>query len=182
MSFNSIARRGVPWTWSLSLSVWSSLRKHWCVSLGALLTAAAVTVAAVAWSGASHERRLLGEQRAVLGAVQNRIPLLLSYRYATLKQDLARSIDQTTGEFKSQYSELVDGTIRAVAQDRRVTTEATVVGAGIVSQTSSSADVLVFVSQRTSIASAGLTQVSTPLKVSMVLVNGTWKISGIGPL
>jgi hypothetical protein len=85
-----------------------------------------------------------------VAAVRERVPLLLSYRYATLEEDLGTALDQTAGDFTDEYGDLIDDVVRTAATERRIITEANVNAAGVVSvESDDKVVVLVFLTQST---------------------------------
>ena len=48
------------------------------------------------------------DRQQALAAAKTRVPILLSYSYRTLAEDLARSQDQTTGKFRDRLRQAPD--------------------------------------------------------------------------
>lgn len=178
MSVFSSTGRGVVRTGAAC--VWT-VRAHWRLTLLVLLAAAAVAFASVAWAGARHERGLINDQRNALAAAQTRVPLLLSYNYATLKKDLARSQEQATGQFQSDYRLLLNEVVGSTAAARHISTKATVTGAGVISQQGEDVTVLAFLTQRTTAPGATASVTTTEVDVTMRHVGETWKVARLSP-
>ena len=143
----------------------------------ALALAAAVTfgVLAAKESSKAHDRA------AALAAAKQRVPVLLSYSYRTLDEDLTRSKDQTTGQFKKDYSKLLDDAVRAAATQKKISTKADLTGAGVVSSSGSKVTVLVFLTQTTTAPDSSPSVNTSRVEVDMRRVGGTWKIVGLTP-
>lgn len=116
-----------------------------------------------------------------LAQAQVRVPMLLSYANATLRSDLARSEDQTTGQFHSDFAKLVDQIITPTATEKKISTAATVTGAGVVSSSGSTVEVLVFLTQKTTAPGAADSSNTSRVVVTMKQVGSTWKIAGLQP-
>ena len=149
-----------------------------------LLVVLAVVVAtaagAAAWRVDQLEDRDSAARDAV-AAVRERVPLLLSYRYATLEEDLDTALDQTTGAFTDEYGDLIDEVVRTAATQRRIITEANVNAAGLVSVDSDEeVVVLVFLTQSTTSRSSPDPVVSgSRVEVTMRRVGSAWLVAGL---
>lgn len=159
----------------------SSLRGNARLSVLVALAALAVAFAAVMWLGARHDRSQITDQTAALTVAQQRLPLLLSYNYATLTNDLARSMDQTTGTFSDDYAKLVNEVVRSTARNRQISTKATISGAGVISQRGNDVLLVVFLTQRTTAPGATPSVTSSEVDVTMRRTGGTWKVSALSP-
>ncbi len=118
---------------------------------------------------------------SLVAAVRERVPLLLSYRYATLEEDLDTALDQTTGAFTDEYGDLIDEVVRTAATQRRIITEANVNAAGVVSVDSDEeVVVLVFLTQSTTSRSSPDPVVSgSRVEVTMRRVGSAWLVAGL---
>lgn len=136
--------------------------------------------AAAAWRVDQLEERDVAAAEA-LAAARERIPLLLSYRYATLEEDLDTALDQTAGDFTGEYGDLIDEVVRTAATQRRIITEASVNAAGVVSvHSDDEAVVLVFLTQSTTSRSSPDPIVSgSRVEVTMQRVGSDWLIAGL---
>ncbi len=152
------------------------------VRVGLLIAAliAASVAGACAWRADRLTEREAAAQEA-LEAVRERLPALLSYRYATLDEDLDAALAQTTGEFTDEYSRLLDEVVRETATQRRIITETNVNAAGVVSVDSDSeAVVLVFLTQSTTGRGIQQPVVSgSRVEVTMSRVDDDWLIADL---
>jgi len=116
-----------------------------------------------------------------LEAARERLPELLSYRFATLEEDLDEALAQTTGDFTSEYAALIDEVVRTTAAQRRIITEASVNGAGVVEvESEKEVVVLVFLTQSTTSRNSSDPAVSgSRVEVSMRREGSDWLIAGL---
>lgn len=149
----------------------------WLVALVLLCGAAGVS----AWQVRQLNR--LDQSRAqALEEARVRVPLLLSYRSATLEEDLDTALEQTAGGFAEEYRQLVDEVVTPTATKRGISTEATVNASGVVRAEEDEVVVLVFLTQTTTTARSRNPAVSgSRVEVTMQPVGDDWKISGFDP-
>ncbi|NYI11572.1 hypothetical protein [Nocardioides marinus] len=127
----------------------------------------------------------IGEREAAadeaLQSVRTRLPDLLSYRYATLEDDLENALRQTTGDFTDDYAALIDEVVRPTATQRRIVTEAVVNAAGVVSVDSDAeVVVLVFLTQSTTTKNTEEPAVSgSRVEVTMRRTDSEWLIADL---
>jgi Mce-associated membrane protein len=122
--------------------------------------------------------RQVATQAASTGTVK-----LLSYSPDTLDQDFSAAEAMLTGDFLAYYKQFTSQVVAPTARQKRLTTTATVVGAGVESLTSQNASILVFVNQTTtSQDTPSPTKSSTSVRVSLSRVNGTWLIAKFDPV
>lgn len=155
--------------------------KRWAAAGAALLvlagTAATATLSFLAAnaSAADHDRK------DALAAAQTRIPALLTYNYRTLGDDLARSKEQTVGAFHDDYAKLLDEVVSPAATAKKISTTATLSGAGVVASKGSRVTVLVFLTQTTTAPTASPSVTASRVEVTMKQSGDTWKIAGLAP-
>ncbi|GGR74123.1 Mce-associated membrane protein [Nocardioides luteus] len=147
------------------------------VALVVLALAAAIVFGVLADRAADRAR----DRADALAAAKSRVPTLLSYDHRTLERDLARSKDQTTGRFRTDYTKLLDGPIAKAAAQKRITTKATLSGAGVVEPTGSRVTVLVFLTQTTTAPGAEPSLSASRVEVTMQRSGDGWKIAGLTP-
>lgn len=144
----------------------------------------AVALAAAAFTGLqAHRASATADARAdALAAAKTRVPELLGYENATLEDDLATAIDQTTGTFTDDYRTILTDVVTPTATERRISTSASVSAAGVVSGDRDEVVVLLFLTQSTTAAKAGTTVSGSRVEVTMARDGDTWKIAGLEPL
>lgn len=149
----------------------------WLVAVVLLCGAAGVA----AWQVRQLHR--LDESRTqALEEARVRVPLLLSYRSATLEEDLDTALEQTAGGFAEEYRQLVDEVVTPTATERGISTEATVSASGVVRAEEDEVVVLVFLTQTTTTARSRNPAVSgSRVEVTMQPVGDDWKIAGFDP-
>ncbi|MEU6135450.1 hypothetical protein [Nocardioides sp. NPDC047086] len=139
--------------------------------------AAAITFAVLADHASDRAR----DRTDALAAAKSRVPVLLSYDRRTLEADLARSKDQTTGRFRTDYTKLLDGPVAKAATQRQISTKATISGAGVVEATGSQVTVLIFLTQTTAAPGAEPSVSASRVEVRMQQVGNGWKVAGLTP-
>lgn len=162
----------------LSLDVRRGPLLRWAIvilALGALAAAATFSVLADHASDSARDRA------DALAAAKSRVPVLLSYDHRTLETDLARSKDQTTGRFRTDYTTLLDGAVTEAATAKKISTKATLSGAGVVEAQGSRVTVLVFLTQTTVAPGATPSTSASRVEVQMKRVGDDWKVAGLAP-
>lgn len=150
------------------------------VAVGALVLAAA---AAVLTGVQAHRAGVEADARTdALAAAQKRVPELLGYDSATLDEDLADALAQTTGEFTSDYGQILDDVVRPQAKARRISTVAQVSAAGVVRGDADRVVVLLFLTQTTTTGKDGATVAGSRVEVTMERAGDDWRIAGLRPV
>jgi Mce-associated membrane protein len=117
-----------------------------------------------------------------LAAAKTRVPILLSYRKATLDEDLDRALAQTTGSFADDYRKILTDVVKPTAARRGISTEASVSAAGVVRGDRDEVVVLIFLTQTTT-ADPGRSSVSgSRVEVTLERSGDDWKIAGLKPV
>ena len=123
------------------------------------------------------------DRQAATQAASTGTAKILTYSPDSLDQDFAAAEAMLTGDFLTYYKQFTSETVRPAAEQKRVTTTASVVGAGVESLTSQQAAILVFVNQTTtSQDKPAPTTASSSVRVGLAKVNGTWLIDRFDPL
>jgi len=143
-----------------------------------LLAFAAATVFTLLDAQASGKENA---RREALAVATDRVPLLLTYSYRTLEEDLARSKEQTVGEFRADYSTLLDEAVTPAATEKKISTVAALTGAGTVDAEGSDVTVLVFLTQTTTAPGVAPSINTSRVEVTMRRTGSTWKIAGLTP-
>ena len=138
---------------------------------------AAITFAVLAGHASDRAR----DRTDALAAAKSRVPVLLSYDHRTLEADLARSKEQTTGRFRTDYATLLDGPVAKAAAQKQIATKATISGAGVLRVTESRVTVLVFLTQTTMAPGAEPSISASRVEVKMQRVGNGWKVGGLTP-
>ena len=146
--------------------------------------AVALAVAAAVFTGlqANRASATADARTEALAAAKTRVPELLSYENATLKEDLAQAIAQTTGAFTDDYRTILTDVVSPTATEREISTKAAVGAAGVVSADRDEVVVLLFLTQSTSAAQGGTTVSGSRVEVTMERDGDAWKIAGLKPV
>ncbi|NYI45204.1 Mce-associated membrane protein [Nocardioides aromaticivorans] len=150
------------------------------VAVGAVLLAAA---AALLLGVQAHRAAAEADARTdALAAARERVPELLGYDSATLDEDLADALAQTTGKFTSDYGAILDDVVKPQAKARRISTVARVSAAGVVRGDADRVVVLLFLTQTTTSGGDGETVAGSRVEVTMERAGDDWKIAGLRPV
>nr|WP_319456946.1 MULTISPECIES: hypothetical protein [unclassified Mycobacterium] len=107
---------------------------------------------------------------------------MLSYRPDTVEKDLTAARDRLTGQFKDDYTGLINDVVIPGAKQKQISVVATVPAAASVSATENHAVVLVFVNQTTIMGQGAPTSTASSVRVSLDNVQGRWLISQFDPV
>ncbi|HVK29924.1 MAG TPA: hypothetical protein VM575_16410 [Nocardioides sp.] len=150
------------------------------VAVGAVVLAAA---AAVFCGVQAHRAGAEADARAeALAAAQKRVPELLGYDASTLDEDLSDALAQTTGEFTSDYGQILDDVVKPQAKARSISTVAQVSAAGVVRGDADQVVVLLFLTQTTTTGKDGATVAGSRVEVTMERTGDDWRIAGLRPV
>ncbi|GAA4490002.1 hypothetical protein GCM10023094_52490 [Rhodococcus olei] len=118
------------------------------VVVGILVLALAIGVGLLL-KGYLTDRATEQARTDAVAAASDQAAKMLSYNYNEVDQQLAAAADGLTGDFRDEYTKLVEGTIAPGAKEKKLTVQATVQAGSIVSATPDDAVVLLFVNQVT---------------------------------
>ena len=108
---------------------------------------------------------------------------LLSYKAETVQSDLEASQKLLTGQFLDYYQKFTREVVIPAAQEKKVSTQATVSSAAVTSAAPDSATVILFVNQLTTTASAPEpSAAASTLRVTLTKVGDNWLISALDPI
>ncbi|QLL06367.1 hypothetical protein [Mycobacterium vicinigordonae] len=119
---------------------------------------------------------------AAMDAAKTGAVAILSYQPATAAQQLGAAIELLTGRFKDAYTALTHDVIIPGAQQKRISTQATVAAVAEVKVTASHATVLLFVNQTVNVGDEAPSSTASTVKVALDKVGGHWLISGFDPV
>jgi Mce-associated membrane protein len=122
-------------------------------------------------------------RQAAIQAASTGTVKVLSYSSETLDQDFDAASAVLTGDFREYYKKFTSQIVRPAAQEKRMTTKATVQRAGVESLTRDGAEILVFVNQTTtSKDQPSPSNAASSVRVGVAKVNGTWLINRFNPV
>lgn len=126
--------------------------------VGVLIAALAIGVGWLYWGYGLNDTSYRNDQATeqartdAVVAASDQAAKMLSYDYTTVDDQLAAAADGLTGDFRDDYTKLVQDTIAPGAKEKKLTVQATVQAGSIVSATPDDAVVLLFVNQVTTSA------------------------------
>lgn len=160
-----------------------SLAARWRLLAAIGFLVISLAVAAVVYLGPHRDdRETTAASAEALAAAQQGAVALLSYAPATLDEDLATARSHLTGEFLTYYSQFADQILVPAAKQKDVHASAAVVRSAVMDARPDSAHVLLFINQSTiSRDNPTSVQAASSVKVGLVKVDGTWRISSFDP-
>jgi Mce-associated membrane protein len=164
----------------------TSARVAWWSIVILLIVGIAVATAIGVWQSGrdvSRPSNPAAQVQQLQGRAEAIVPELLSYTPETIATKADAVDPLLTGDFKSEYRELLENTIVPEAQKQRITTDADVVGAAVGSVTAEDASLLVFVDQKvTKRGDTGPQASQSAVEVGLHKVDGQWLISSFEPV
>ena len=161
----------------------TTTRRRLGLSLVACVLASLVVVDLLLVRVTRSEEAELSAQQSALARAEKLVPTLLSYDYRSLDADLARARLTTTGDFRSDFDELLADVVRPKAAARKVSTSAVIAGAGVISGTDERVDLLLFVTQTSTSSKRKAPSVTgSRLEVRMLKTPDGWLISALDPV
>ena len=162
-------------------------RNRWAALAAALGVAFAATAGWGAWQSTTSEQnrsdRYFSAEEQVITTAKRSVEALLTYTYTEVQQKLYAAEGLTTGGFRTKYRQFLDDALISTAREKKISTNAVVVGAGIQSLAADNAKVLLFVDQRTTSAAEPNAKTATSsVLVGLQNVNDAWMISQMDPL
>lgn len=119
-------------------------------------------------------------QRGGLQAARTYAKDILSYDYRHLEQDFAAAKAHLTGEFATEYGTTTAKVVAPTAKVIKAVVEADVVGASVISEKPGRVLVLLFVNQTTRSGRIdGFKVDQTRVRMTLIKVDGQWRVSGI---
>ena len=133
------------------------------------------------WQNASQRAAGVAAAES-LAAARETATAILSYRTASVEQDLNAARDRLTGTFLEEYTKLVNEVVIPGSKEKRISAVAQVPAAASVSATPSHATALVFVNQTVNIGNDAPTDTASSVRVTLDKVGGRWLVSGFEPV
>ncbi|WP_273736062.1 hypothetical protein [Mycolicibacterium septicum] len=130
--------------------------------------------------GAARSAQAAGAE-SVRAASESTVAIL-SYRPDTVDTELPAAADRLTGEFRDQYTQLIDDVVIPGAKQQVISAVATVPAAAPVSASPRHAVVLVLVDQTTTIGTGPPTKSTSSVRVTLDKVENRWLISQFEPV
>lgn len=166
-----------------------SRRRVFAVLAGGLIVALAAGVGWLFWGYGFNETSYLNDQATerarteAVSAASDQAAKMLSYGYLDVDQQLAAAADGLTGDFRDDYTKLVQETIAPGAKEKKLTVQATVQAGSIVSATPDDAVVLLFVNQvTTSAEQPDAATTGSRVRMEMHKEDGRWLTGRLTPV
>jgi len=157
------------------------------VAVLALLAVAAAAVVAVGVQRLADRHRSHAKESAVINAqdqivasATSEVESALSYDYRHLSQDFANAEQGLTPSYRAAYGRFTGQDVVANAQKYHAVTTAAVEGVGVISNTTRTATLLVFINQTSTnslLKSPRLDRSSA--RITMQKLNGKWLLNGL---
>ena len=107
---------------------------------------------------------------------------MLSYRADHVDQHLTAASDRMTGDFRNEYTTLINDVVIPGAKEKRVSAAATVPAAALVSSSKDRAEVLVYINQTTTIGDDPPSSTMSSARVSLEKVGDRWLLASFEPV
>ena len=153
-----------------------------------LAIASAIALVLVMVSFVFHQRSAAADQReasraAAVQSARIRVPVILSYSYQSLDDDLAMSRANIAGSFQDKYAKILSSKVFPGVKAGKLTTKTTVTGAALVESETNRAVVLLFLSQSTTKGANSVPVVSSArVNATLTRTGSSWFVAGIRTL
>lgn len=107
---------------------------------------------------------------------------MLSYRAEYVDADLTAASEHLTGDFRSRFAALINDVVIPGAKEQRISAEATVPAAAVVSSTPDRAELLIYIDQTTTVGDSAPTVTQSSARVLVEKVDGRWLIADFEPI
>ena len=147
--------------------------------VGALLLGPAISTS---WLGLIHRSDLVeaDARAAVAPAAAATAAAVLTYQPDTVTDDLARARSHLSGEFATYFGKLGTDVVVPAAQQRHMSSTATVTATSVISADTAHAVALVFVNQVTTAADQQQpTATSSSLRLRLERIDGQWLVTAL---
>lgn len=152
------------------------------ITLVVVAVVLAAVLVALVWSVHRDNASATAGDEAQRVASQ-KVVALLSYDYHTVRQDLPPVLDSLTGPFKDEYGRLLNQAVIPAAEQQQVTTRTSLAGSSVMSASPDHVELLMFLNQTSVTPGQPQPQLAgSRAKVTLDLVDGQWKVSGLTPV
>jgi Mce-associated membrane protein len=107
---------------------------------------------------------------------------LLSYKPDTVEQQLTAARDRLTGDFRNEYTDLINNVVIPGAKEKRISAVASVPGAASVSADPGRTVVLLFVNQTVTVGDSVPTDTASSVRITLLKSGERWLISEFEPV
>jgi Mce-associated membrane protein len=153
-------------------------------TLRVLAVLAVVLIATTTFLGFQHHGQdAESNAKEVQKTAATSMEALLSYDFRTIDGLVTRNQGLVTGQFSTEYKELVKGKIEPTVTQRRLKAETEVVASGVESMSDDRAVLVMFLNQDYGAVGQGdLSTSGSRVRVTMVKADGRWKVSKVNPV
>ncbi len=142
-------------------------------------------VVAVVILGSQYRNDRAAEQARgdAMDAASRQAVAMLSYDFNSVDTELPKAADGLTGDFRDEYTALIEQAIIPGAKEKQLTVKVDVSAASIVSASPDDATVLLFLNQvTTSKDNPQAVTTGSRIRVTLQHVDGQWKVSQLAPI
>jgi Mce-associated membrane protein len=107
---------------------------------------------------------------------------LLSYKPDTVEQQLTAARDRLTGDFRDEYTDLINNVVIPGAKEKKISAVASVPGAASVSANPGRVVVLLFVNQTVTVGDSVPTDTASSVRITLEKTGERWLISEFEPV
>ena len=147
-----------------------------------IVVAAALGVGFLKWQVDSAVVPSGGAAAAPVAAATEGVVAMLSYRPDRVREDLTAAGERMTGEFRTEYTTLINDVVAPGAEEQRISAVTAVPAAALVSADGDRARVLIYIDQTTTVGAEPPTETRSSAHVEMERVGNTWLIAGFEPV
>ena len=147
-----------------------------------LVVATALGVGFLKWQLDSEAAPSGGVAAAPVAAAPEGVVAMLSYRPDRVREDLTAAAERMTGDFRTEYTTLINDVVAPGAEEQRISAEAAVPAAAVISADGDRARVLVYINQTTTVGTEAPTDTQSSAHVDMQKVGDRWLIAGFEPI
>lgn len=153
--------------------------------LAGLLAAAFVSLAGVGGWLYWNQVEQRGEQAAradLAPLAQKQIPVVFDYDYQTVERTLTDAYAMLTPEYRREFEQKANSEIIPQVRERKVVSQANVVGVGVMDAHRNSASVMVYINRTVTDKSEQPVYDGARLRVDYKRIDGKWLINYITPI
>lgn len=144
-----------------------------------------VLVGLVVWQGLEYreDRQIAQAREEVVDAASEQAVAMLAYNFDTANDQLAGAAEGLTGDFRDDYTKLIDDVIVPGAKEKKLTVQVTVQAGGVISAEPDSASVLLYLNQVTTSADVPEAQTAgSRVIIDLQKVDDRWLVSNLEPI
>jgi len=144
-----------------------------------------VLIGLVVWQGLEYrkDRQIEQAREEAVAAASEQAIEMLAYKFDTAGDELSKAADGLTGDFRDDYTKLIQDVIVPGAEEKQLTVQVTVQAGGVISAEPDSASVLLYLNQITTSAEVPEAQTAgSRVIVDLQKVDDQWLVSSLKPV